>query len=115
MSNTDSNGNGTLESAMKALAQSQASLVQTQATFVQNQALFQAQLAESARQIAETDREMVALKRDDAILKRQADERFSRIETLLIEHGRILEEDNRLLDAMAEAIRDKIGFKPTPR
>ena len=33
------------------------------------------------------------------------DDRFARIEAILIEH-------NRILQALPEAIRDKIGFKP---
>ncbi len=47
--------------------------------------------------IAETDRVMAAR-------MAQIDERFSRVEAILIEHSRILR-------ALPDAIRDKIGFK----
>jgi hypothetical protein len=46
-------------------------------------------------------------------------ERFARIESLLIDHSRILAEHSRILadhtwilQALPEAIRQKIGFKP---
>jgi hypothetical protein len=74
-------------------------LVQTQATFVQNQAAFQAEMRE---------------------LERLTAERFARIEAILLdhsrilaEHGRILADHSRILQALPDAIRDKIGFKPT--
>jgi hypothetical protein len=36
--------------------------------------------------------------------QRRADERFARIEAILLEHGRILQ-------ALPDAVREKIGFK----
>ncbi len=75
--------NGRLEEAMASMLQNQAILVQTRAAFV--------------AQVARTDREM-------AELKRTTDERFARIEAILMEHSRILR-------ALPEAIREKIGFK----
>jgi hypothetical protein len=64
------------------------------ATLIQNQASFLARMAEMDRLSAE---------------------RFARIETLLIEHNQILAEHNRILQALPDAIRQKIGFKvPEP-
>lgn len=58
--------------------------------------------------------------------KRQTDERFARIEadittilrvlnehsSILREHSRILEEHGRLIQALTDAVRDKMGFRP---
>ena len=60
------------------------------ATLIQNQASFLARLSEIDARVAEMDR--------------INSERFARIEALLIEHSRIL-------NALPDAIRDKIGFK----
>jgi hypothetical protein len=68
------------------------------ALLMQNQATFLARLSE-------TDKEL-------ANLRRQTDERFARIETILLEHSRILLEVMRMLEALPEAVRQKIGFKP---
>jgi multidrug resistance efflux pump len=98
-------GNGRvdrLEEAMAALGQAQANLVQAQANLVQNQAaLAQNQTAFIAR-MAEIDARMAETNRINS-------ERFARIEAILMEHSRILR-------ALPDAIRDKIGFKsPTPQ
>ena len=86
--------NGQLEEAMRDLVKAQAHLVETQAAFVQNRAVFQAQMAEINRHIAETDRTNA--------------ERFARIEAILRDHTRILQ-------ALPETIREKIGFKVPER
>jgi hypothetical protein len=65
-------------------------LDEAMALLINNQAAFVAQLRENDRLRAE--------------LKRESDERFARIESLLLEH-------NRILTALPDAIRDKIGFK----
>jgi hypothetical protein len=70
-------GNGRLEEAL--------------ATLIQNQASFVARMSEIDARVADMDR--------------INSERFARIESLLIEH-------NRILQALPDAIRDKIGFKP---
>jgi hypothetical protein len=75
--------NGRLEEAMSTLLQNQAALVQNQAAFL-------------ARASA-TDQRLSELERINA-------ERFSRIEALLLRH-------EQLLQALPEAIREKIGFK----
>ncbi len=65
-------------------------LEEAMALLINNQAAFVAQLRENDRLRAE--------------LKRESDERFARIEALLLEH-------NRILTALPDAIREKIGFK----
>jgi hypothetical protein len=60
------------------------------ATLIQTQATFLARISEIDARVAEMDR--------------INSERFARIEALLLEH-------NRILQALPDAIRDKIGFK----
>jgi hypothetical protein len=83
MARAKSGGNGRLEEALAALLQNQATLVQTQAAFM-------ARMAEIDARVAEMDRVNT--------------ERFARIEALLLAHSRILE-------ALPETIREKLGFK----
>jgi hypothetical protein len=104
MARTRSTGNGRLEEALaklaeqqEALQQAQTALTQAQATLVLNQANFVAQMAEIDARMAETNRINA--------------ERFARIEALLLENTRILQDHNRILQALPDAIREKIGFK----
>jgi hypothetical protein len=97
MARSKGQSNGRLEEAL-------ATLIQNQAIFVQNQASFLARMAE---------------------MDRINSERFARIEAILLEHsrilaehgriltehGRILTEHTRILQALPDAIREKIGFK----
>jgi hypothetical protein len=76
-------GNGRLEEAL--------------ATLIQNQAAFVARMTETDARIAEMDR-------INAERFARIEERFARIEALLLEH-------NRILQALPDVIRDKIGFK----
>jgi hypothetical protein len=46
-----------------------------------------------------------------AEMERSTSERFARIEAILIQHSQILAEHTRILQALPEAIREKIGFK----
>ena len=96
-------GNGKLEEALAALAQQLqqqqqqnqqqlTALMQLQATLMQNQAAFLARAAETDARLNE--------------MERANSERFARIEALLLEH-------NRILQALPDVIRDKIGFKPS--
>ena len=119
----ETNGKENLEMAMRSLAQGQASLVQSQSSLVQTQsslaqslASFLARAAETDARIAENERahalQMAEIEREHAknmaaINERFAhvDERFGRIETILLVH-------NRILQTLSDAIRDKIGFKP---
>jgi hypothetical protein len=66
-------------------------LIQAQAALTQNQAAFLARVSETDRQMAETNR--------------MNSERFARIEAIL---AKLI----RLIQALPEAVRDKIGFKP---
>jgi hypothetical protein len=109
MARPNKNGNGRLDEAMTALAQAHTSLAQAQVSLVQAQAagvlnqtaLAQNQTAFLAR-MAEIDAQRVETDRING-------ERFARIEALLMEHSRILR-------ALPDVIRDKIGFKgPEPR
>jgi hypothetical protein len=60
------------------------------ATLIQNQASFLARMSDIDLRVAE--------------MERITSERFARIEALLLEH-------NRILQALPDAIREKIGFK----
>jgi hypothetical protein len=94
MARAKSNGNGRLDDALTALVQAQASLVQAQASLAQNQAAFLNRLVQTDADTAQTNR--------------INSDRFARIEAILIEHSRILR-------ALPDVIRDKIGFKtPSP-
>ena len=83
MARTKTQTNGRLEEAM--------------ATLLQNQALFVAQMADINHRLDERFARI--------------DERFARIEAILIQHSQILNEHTRILQALPEAVRDKIGFK----
>jgi hypothetical protein len=82
--------NGRLEDAL-------ATVLQTQATMQQNVSALQQTLTAFLTQMAE--------------LKADSDRRFARIESILLDHTRILQEHGRILAALPEAIREKIGFK----
>jgi hypothetical protein len=92
LKNKKNNGNGRsrLEDALTTLAQSQATFVQNQATLVQTQAAFVARLAES---------------------ERVNSERFARIEADIAMILRVLGEHSRMIQALPDAVRDKIGLK----
>lgn len=106
---SESNGNGDkLDEALR-------SLVLAQALLVQNQAASQAQIAESQRRMAESERQMAdyqreaarelaEYRRESAKYQQEAAQRFARIEAILLEHSRILQ-------ALPDAVREKIGFK----
>ncbi len=85
MARAKSQRNGRLEEAMATLLQNQASLLQNQASFL-------ARMSEIDQRMSEMDRINT--------------ERFARIEAILIEHSQILQ-------ALPDAIREKIGFKPS--
>jgi hypothetical protein len=89
MARSKGNANGHLGRLEEAMA----TLLQNQATFVQSQLAFQSRMAE---------------------LERVTAERFARVEAILLEHSRIFAEHSRMLQALPEAIREKIGFKAPP-
>ncbi len=77
-------------------------LLQNQATLVQTQTVFFARKVERDARLADADRINA--------------ERFKRIETILLGHSRILADHTRILQALPEAVREKIGFKaPNPQ
>ena len=63
-------------------------------------------MAETDARMAENQREILEMKRQDLEIRREISERFARIEALLLEHSRILAE-------LPEAIRAKMGFRPS--
>jgi hypothetical protein len=88
---TRSNRNNRLEEAV-------ALLMQNQATLMQNQAAFLARVSEMDR---------VSSERFARI-----EERLGRLEANMETILRVLSEHARLLEALPEAVRQKIGFKP---
>ncbi len=95
MARAKSNGNGKLEEAMATVLHTQAAMQQTQATMQQA-------YADMITRFAQFEKEM-------AQIRRESDERFARIEAILLEH-------NRILSRLADTVGEKIGFKisPTP-
>ena len=67
------------------------------ALLIRNQAAF-------VEQMARSDRELIELKRQSEKTSARIEQRFSRIEAILLQHTSILEQ-------LPEAIRQKIGFK----
>jgi hypothetical protein len=90
MARPKSTNNGRLEEALATMLQNQVVLVQTQTAFVARISVMDAQRAE---------------------MERVNSERFARIEAILLDHSRILTDHNRILEALTDAIRQKIGFK----
>jgi hypothetical protein len=90
---TPQNGRDRLEEAMTTLMQNQTMLMQ-------NQAAFLARLSENDRRLAEA--------------QRLSADRFARLEAEMAAVRRVLAELSLLLERLPEAVRDKIGFKPSP-
>lgn len=117
MARTKNGGNGRvdrLEEILSAMGQAQANLQQAQASLVLAQAnLVQAQAALAQQHTAflahaaEIDVRVSEINARMAETNRVNSERFARIEAILMEHSRILR-------ALPDAIRDKIGFKSPP-
>ena len=97
MARAKNTGNGRLDETVANLNQSMAALNQSTAALNQAMATFLVRCAETDARIARIEAEKVGTDRINS-------ERFARIEAILLEHSRILR-------AMPEAIRDKIGFK----
>jgi predicted nucleic acid-binding Zn-ribbon protein len=101
------NGNGQLEQALTELARQQTAMMQQhtammqiQTSLNQNQALFNQNHAAMLARLSD--------------LEQRTDERIARIETDIQAILRVLAEHSRILQALPEAIRDKIGFKTQP-
>jgi hypothetical protein len=95
----ESNGHSRLDEAM--------------AMLIQNHAAFLSRAAETDRVYAESERRHVEFERRHFEFERATAERFVRIEAQMAEVIRVLNEHTRVLDRLPDAIRDKIGFKPT--
>jgi hypothetical protein len=79
-------------------------LEEAMATLLQNQALFLGQVADMNHRFDERFARM-----DERFTR--MDESFARMEAILVQHSQILNEHTRILQALPEAIREKIGFK----
>jgi hypothetical protein len=98
-------GNGRLEELMATVLQGQAIMQQTIAAMQQTTAAAQQTTAAMQQTTAAMQAEWREFQRQSAEIQRSIDQRFARIEALLLEH-------NRMLAALPDAVRDKIGFKP---
>jgi chromosome segregation ATPase len=101
MAKKETAGNGRLEEAM-------AMLIQNQASFLSHMAKTDERMAKTDERMAKTDERMAKTDERRAEIDREIAERFARIEALLLEH-------NRLLQALPEAVRAKIGFQSTKK
>lgn len=75
------------------------------ALLIQNEAALLAQQTESNRQIAEARLQMAETERRNAETFARIDERFRNIESILAELVRMME-------ALPDAVREKMGFRP---
>ena len=82
-------------------------LIQNQAAFVARMANIDERVAKMDERFAKTDERFLKIDERFANTDRINSERFARIEALLLEH-------NRILTALPEVIREKIGFKAPP-
>src|SRR2546422_856752 len=94
-----------------ARAKSNGRLEEGLAILIQNQTAVVARMADNDQRVAETDRQKVEIDRQMAETNRINSERFARIEAILMEHTRILADHTGILEALRDAIREKIGFK----
>jgi hypothetical protein len=97
MARAKEQSNGKLDEALTALVQARGVMVHTQAAFL-------AQSAETAKRLEEIEREKIELDKKYTESQVRIDERFARIEAILIEH-------NRILQSLANTVGEKIGFK----
>src|SRR5262249_23785176 len=91
MARTKDHSNGQLEEVIRDMFKAHVALAQAQATLTQTQ----------AATLAEMDR-----------LRRETAERFARIENILLDHSRILAQHTRILQALPDAVRQRMGFRP---
>lgn len=104
MAKAKSNGNGRLEEAIALLLQNQASLLARVSETDREMVGIEREMLALRREKIEIDRQIAETRKDIAETNRRNDERFARIEKILLEHSRILQ-------ALPDMIRDKIGFK----
>jgi hypothetical protein len=86
------------------LEQALAQLILNQAQFVAQQAQFALQHAQLAAQQAQFAAQHAIFEKESIRLQKASDERFQRIETLLLQHDQVLR-------GLPEAIRKKIGYQ----
>jgi siderophore synthetase component len=102
------NGNERSDDAVKMLAQAQAALVQANASLTQANANLIQSIAQTnatyASRHAEIEAQLAKIEAERREIERANGDRFARIEALLMEH-------NRMILALTEAVRDRIGFK----
>jgi len=91
MARAKSESNGELRDAMAALVRAQAILVEAN--------------ADAALRMREHEKEATELRREAARIEQETKQTFARVEAILLEHSRILH-------ALPEAVRQKIGFRP---
>jgi len=80
-------------------------LEQAMAQLILNQAQFVAQQAQLAAKYAQLAVQQVELEKERIRVEKAIEERFNRIEALLLLHDRMLKD-------LPEAIRKKIGYEP---
>jgi ABC-type uncharacterized transport system permease subunit len=102
MARTRSQGNGRIEELIATILQTQASLQQNLAIMQQNT---QQNISTLQQNTLTMQAEWSEFRKQSVEVQRSIDQRFARIEALLLEH-------HRMLEALPDAIRDKIGFKP---
>jgi hypothetical protein len=100
------NGHDRLEEAIALLIQNEAALAARQAESDKRQ-------AENERLHLENQRLHLQNERRWFKLKKQSDERFARIEKQMASIIQVLNEHTRILERLPDALREKIGFKPT--
>ena len=96
--------NGRMEDAL-------ATVLQTQAGMQQNVTALQQNLSAIQQNVSAMQQTLTAFLAQMAEMKGESDRRFARIESILLDHSRILQEHSRTLQALPDAVRDKIGFK----
>jgi len=101
---TSENGHSRLEDAM-------ALLIQNQAAFLGRAADTDQRIADTDQRMAENEQLRLEFERRHLEYERETAERFARIEALMAEIIRVLNEHTRQLELLTEAVREKIGFK----
>jgi hypothetical protein len=115
MARTKAQGNGRLDELMATVLQGQAMMQQNIAAVQQNITAIQQNTAILQQNLLTMEADRRAFQKESAEIQRSIDQRFARIEALLLEH-------HRMLEALPDAVRDKIGFRqpqgsaePTPK
>jgi hypothetical protein len=81
------------------------------ALLIQNEAQFLATERETRRELAQFSREIVKIEREMIEARHATEARFRRIEEQFEEQARVLQAHGALLEALPDAIQERIGFK----